>query len=159
MWFLYSSFNLFKWYYGKVRMNIQKNMYCHIDILFILLRISEHTVMETPTQTHAKFISTEICHYGAVTSVNQQQKCLQLTARTEQMFRTHRGTAHSGITWREGIRYQTRQSYACDLIFEKLTYFYHYWLISARVPHTLLLLLSSSYNNHWGKLLITWQLP
>ena len=57
--------------------------------------------METQTQTHAKFISTEICSYGAVTSVNQKQKCLQLTARTEQMFRTHRGTAHSVITWRE----------------------------------------------------------
>ena len=68
--------------------------------MFISLRISEHMVMETQTQTHAKFISTEICSYGAVTSVNQKQKCPQLTARTEQMFLTHRGTAHAGTTWR-----------------------------------------------------------
>ena len=83
--------------------------FSHWSSLFISLRVSEHIVRETPTQTHAKFISTEICRYGAVTSVtsvNQKQKCLQLTARTEQMFRTHRGTAHSVITWREGTRYQ-----------------------------------------------------
>ena len=79
--------------------------------------------METQTQTHAKFISTEICSYGAVTSVNQKQKCLQLTPRTEQMFLTHRGTAHAGITWRG------------DTIPDQ-----------AKVPHTLLLLLSS-YNH------------
>ena len=73
----------------------KKYVLSHSYSLFILLRISEHTVMETPTLTHTKFISTEICRYGAVTSVNQKQKCPQLTARTEQMFRTHRGTAHS----------------------------------------------------------------
>ena len=65
--------------------------------------------MGTQTRTHAKFISPEICRYGAVTSVNQKQKCLQLTARTgtEQMFLTHRGTAQAGITWRER-RHDTR---------------------------------------------------
>ena len=85
--------------------------------------------MRTQTRTHAKFISTEICSYGAVTSVNQKQKCPQLTPRTEQMFLTHRGTAHAGITWRGDTVTDQAETYACDLTFEKLTYFYHYRLI------------------------------